>query len=282
MTKNCPNWPKNDPKLPKCPKIAQKLAPAEKNSTDISAGSATFWISDGFDMQRLLFKSNMKNRERHWEFQFNSARGAIHVVCWKQWGWDCIWQPYSGNTYFSTLFLKCIFQLYFSNVLFNLISQKYFRRCAIYVQVWCRWKQGGRDNKEQYWFPLGGSALWAGIQLWRRNSYLCPVSGGEAGSEEISFQRNFFFFFICWEGGQLGWDGFDVTDKKTELTAAVVGSFFFVQPSPSQDESVHGDWDTGMLPQPMSSLMMMMMMSMLMVAMTLTMTMIMMMLVTEI
>ena len=39
MTQNCPNWPKNDPKLP-------KLAPAEKNSTDISAPSAAFCISD--------------------------------------------------------------------------------------------------------------------------------------------------------------------------------------------------------------------------------------------
>ena len=154
----------------------------------------------------------------------------------------------------------------------------YFRRCAIYVQVWCRWKQGGRDNKEQYWFPLGGSALWAGIQLWRRNSYLCPVSGGRGGWEWRNIiPKKYFFFFICWEGGQLGWDGFDVTDKKTELTAAVVGSFFFVQPSPSQDESVHGDWDTGMLPRPMSSLMMMMMSIL-----TITMTMTMMMMVTEI
>ena len=42
-------WPKNDPKWPKMaqqwPKIAQKWAPVEKNSTDISAASATFCIS---------------------------------------------------------------------------------------------------------------------------------------------------------------------------------------------------------------------------------------------
>ena len=38
MTKNCPKWPKKDPKWPK------KLAPAEKNSTDISAA---FCISEG-------------------------------------------------------------------------------------------------------------------------------------------------------------------------------------------------------------------------------------------
>ena len=50
MTQNCPNWPKNDPKLPKWPKNdpkwPKKLAPNEKNSTDISAASATFCISD--------------------------------------------------------------------------------------------------------------------------------------------------------------------------------------------------------------------------------------------
>ena len=55
-------------------------------------------------------------------------------------------------------------------------------------------------------------------------------------------------FFLSSVEKVVSWDGFDVTDKKTELTAAVVGSFFFVQPSPSQDESVHGDWGTGMLP----------------------------------
>ena len=50
IAQNCPIWPKNDPKLPKWPKNdpkwPQKLAPAEKNSTDISAGTATFCISE--------------------------------------------------------------------------------------------------------------------------------------------------------------------------------------------------------------------------------------------
>ena len=43
MTQNCPNWPKNDPKLPKWPKNDPKWP--QKNSTDISAASATFCIS---------------------------------------------------------------------------------------------------------------------------------------------------------------------------------------------------------------------------------------------
>ena len=60
MTYNYPKLPKNYPKLPKLaqiwPKIAkmaqkwlktaQKLAPADKNSTDISAASAAFFISE--------------------------------------------------------------------------------------------------------------------------------------------------------------------------------------------------------------------------------------------
>ena len=56
ITQNSPKLPKLAQKWPKIaqmdqnwPKMAQKLAPAEeKNSTDISAGSATFCISGGW------------------------------------------------------------------------------------------------------------------------------------------------------------------------------------------------------------------------------------------
>ena len=46
MTKNYPKLPKLAQKLPKIAKMDQKLAPAEKNSTDISAASAAFCISE--------------------------------------------------------------------------------------------------------------------------------------------------------------------------------------------------------------------------------------------
>ena len=56
-----------------------------------------------------------------------------------------------------------------------------------------------------YWFPLGGSALWAGIQLWSRsNSYLCPVP--KTGKVGESVWRK-YFLPKGWKsrmGGQLG------------------------------------------------------------------------------
>ena len=66
-----------------------------------------------------------------------------------------------------------------------------------------------------------------------------PFQGGRLGVKKYHSKE--ILFFLSSVEKVVSWDGFDVTDKKTELTAAVVGSFFFVQPSPSQDESVHGD-----------------------------------------
>ena len=45
MTQNCPNWPKIAKMAQKWPKMAQKLAPAKKNSRDISPVSPLFCIS---------------------------------------------------------------------------------------------------------------------------------------------------------------------------------------------------------------------------------------------
>ena len=62
----------------------------------------------------------------------------------------CIYQ-----LYFSTLFYICISEMYFWVYLQLYFSAVYFGRRAIYVQLWCRWKQGGWDNKER-----GIGSLW--------------------------------------------------------------------------------------------------------------------------
>ena len=55
ITQNFPKWPKNDPKFSK---MAQKLAPAKKNSRDISPVSPTYCISGHPSLQHQAILSH--------------------------------------------------------------------------------------------------------------------------------------------------------------------------------------------------------------------------------
>ena len=130
MTQNGPKWPRGQ----KWPKMAQKLAPAEKNSTDISAASAAFCIS-AFSPQFLVEK--LPNLQLLFFEFFLYLRVVTHPpTCKIQWA-------ISQNTIFGHNFwLECPTKVistqlsYILNALFRDAPFAYFFRATCHLATW--------------------------------------------------------------------------------------------------------------------------------------------------